>query len=103
MFNETYTFDVPRKHVQSISIILTFKQLIYNPGVPRMSEKTIGKCVLGAAAQTDTAQLHWKEMIMNARKPIIQWQALWWWLGDNCDPGIGVLKLDSIYIIMSMA
>lgn len=78
MFNETYTFDVPRKHVQSISLVLTFKQLIYYPGVPRMAEKTIGKCVLGAAAQTDSAQLHWREMIMNARKPIIQWQALWW-------------------------
>jgi len=77
MFNETYTFDVPRKHIQGVSIVLTFKQLLYDPDIPRMTEKTVGKCVLGAAAQTETAQQHWGSMILNARKPSIQCQGLW--------------------------
>ena len=77
MFNETFAFDVPQKHVKAVSIVLSFKLLISVPNSPRVGEKALGKTVLGAASFSEIAQQHWNCMILNARKPVIQWQPIW--------------------------
>ena len=72
-FNETHVFDLPLKHVDKTSLVLSLKETQRGKWISG-DDPTVGKCVLNARTEDIVASGHWKEMFLNSRNPVVKWQ-----------------------------
>ncbi len=77
LFNETFAFDIPQAEINNLTVVLSFRQRLRLEDSKRLSDITIGKTVLGAPEEHDISDVLWSDMVANAKKPILHWQAIW--------------------------